>query len=141
MKILFALFIGLAISTTSCISNPFKMQVVKQPQQNWRFHRLVAFHTDEGTSISGHLTAQFRSGLPSGHVDIAAYSPSGEKLKETIAYYTPRILTTSNRRKGGPRFSVELTEKLPAGSTIKIAFHRDEPRPKVKPSHKSNIAH
>jgi len=146
MKIITVFFLGVLVTTlSSCASNThrannFNLEVVKQPNQRWIIKRLIVFPRNDITRISGRLTAHTRIGLPKGHIDIAAYSPSGDLIVETTANYTPSILTRRKKRKGGLRFAAEFSEKLPTDSVIKVAFHRNVLQQKKKPIHRDTIA-
>ena len=140
MKFYAAFLLVAATASCASVGASYSIEVVKQAGQQWRFERLTAYEIDDGTHIRGRLTATQRFGLPTGHVDIAAYSPDGELIEETTTSYRPSFLTHISKRKGGVRFSANLTEKITPGSTIKVAFHRDEPRAKSSPKHIGNIA-
>lgn len=128
-----------SISTVSAGEN-YPVEVVKQENQKWRFQRLNAFYGDDETKVTGRLTAHLSSGLPRGHVDVAAYTPSGELIAETTTNYVPSLLTHTMKKKGGVRFTATFDKALPSDAIVKVAFHRDEPRSKVNPSHNGNIA-
>ncbi len=118
----------------------FNLQTVDQPNLKWRFQRLNAFSTDDATHVSGRLSANNRTNLPRGHVDLAAYDSNGKKLAETVVNYTPSILTRRTQLKGGVRFYATFDQVLPPETVIKIAFHANKPRSKNAPSHDINIA-
>ncbi|MBR9910286.1 MAG: hypothetical protein GYB33_08040 [Gammaproteobacteria bacterium] len=133
------LFSVCSISTVSAGEN-YPVEVVKQENQRWRFQRLNAFQADNKTKVSGLLTAHQLFGLPRGHIDIAAFTPSGKLIAETTTNYVPAILSHKMKKKGGVRFTATFDQVLSPESIVKVAFHRDEPRPKVNPSHSGNIA-
>jgi hypothetical protein len=128
-----------SITTVNAGGN-YPVEVVKQENQKWRFQRLNAFYADEKTTVSGRLTANQHFSLPSGHIDVAAYLPSGELIAETTTNYVPAILTHRIKKKGGVRFATTFDQAMPSDAIIKVAFHRDEPLLKVSPSHSENIA-
>jgi hypothetical protein len=130
---------GLTVSTVWA-GDRYPVEVSRQPDQKWHFQRLTAFTSDGETHISGRLTANLPYGLPRGHVDVAAYSPSGELLAETTTDYVPAILTHTMKKKGGVRFSTTLDKAIPDDAIIKVAFHREPPIAKTKPTHSGNIA-
>jgi len=140
MKYFTAIILVTIVAWPVWASESYDIEVIKQPKQQWHFKRLTAYGSAEGTRVGGRLTAANRFGLPSGHVDIAVYSPSGKLITEMTTDYTPSILTHTMRKKGGLRFSAYLTKKLPPNSVVKVAFHRNDPHLKSSPSHKSNIA-
>lgn len=142
MKLFIAIFFTAMISWPTCAdeNNPISIEIIKNPPTAWQFRRVNTYVSDKGVRIKGRITANQRFGLPAGHVDIAAYSPSGELIAETTAEYTPRLLTYRTMRKGGVRFSAEITKVLPPSSTIKIAFHSKIPVTKQKPTHEKTIA-
>ena len=138
--LLFSILLSAFFIPGSWASNAYSLAVVKQPDQRWQFQRMIAFTADSTTQLSGRLTANLRFGLPHGHVDVAAYTPSGKLIAATTTNYVPAILTHSMKKKGGVRFSVEFDQILPTDAVIKVAFHQAEPYSSVKPSHKGNIA-
>jgi len=140
MKLLTVILMWTVVTISAGASGTYKIEVVKQPQQKWRFQHLMAFASGEGTRVAGRMTATSRSGLPRGHIDVAAFSPTGKLIVETTTNYIPSILTYRQKRKGGVRFSAVLSEKLPPYSVIKVAFHRDRPYARLKPRHAGNIA-
>ena len=118
----------------------FNLQTVDQPNVKWHFKHLNSFSTDDTTRVLGRLTAMNRINLPRGHVDLAAYDSNGKKIAETVANYTPNILTRRAMRKGGVRFYATFDQILPPETVIKIAFHVNESRLSNNPSHDMNIA-
>lgn len=139
-RILCTLLLSICSISTVSAGDNYAVEVVKQENQKWRFQRLNAFYADEKTKVSGRLTANQRFSLPSGHIDVAAYTPAGELIAETTTDYVPAILTHRMKKKGGVRFTATFDQALPSDAIVKVAFHRDEPRSKVNPSHNGNIA-
>lgn len=133
--ILFGLF-----ASTVWASDRYSVEVSRQHDQQWHFRRLTAFTSDGVAHVSGRLTASLPYGLPRGHVDVAAYSPSGELLAETTTDYVPAILPHTMKKKGGVRFSTTLDTGIPDDAIIKVAFHREPPMTKTKPPHSGNVA-
>jgi len=130
-----------AIAAAPVLANEtYTTEIVKQADQRWQLQRVLAYSDQEGTRVSGRMSAIRRFGLPQGHIDVAAYSPSGELLSEATTDYTPSILTRKKKQKGGVRFSVNLSENLPPHSVVKVAFHRNEHSPSSGPKHTNNIA-
>jgi len=140
MKFLTAMLFSTLVAAPVFANESYNTEVVKQNDNRWKIQRVIAYSRQEGTRVSGRITAINRFGLPHGHIDIAAYSPSGELLVQTTTDYTPSILTRKKKRKGGVRFAANLTEKLPSNSIVKVAFHRNEQRPSSGPEHSANIA-
>ncbi len=118
----------------------YPVEVSQQPDQKWHFQRLTAFTSDGLIHVSGRLNASLPIGLPRGHVDVAAYSSSGELLAETTTDYVPAMLTHTMKKKGGVRFSTALDKAIPDDAVIKVAFHREQSIVKTKPTHSGNIA-
>jgi len=139
-KHLIVLMMFTIFATSSWANDQFQVEVSKQPDQKWRFQRLTTFKVDDSVRISGRLTSSLPTWLPRGHVDIAAYSPSGELIAETTTDYVPAVLTHTMKKKGGVRFSATLDKALPADSVVKVAFHREELTVKTNPTHSGNIA-
>ncbi len=143
-------FIGLAASlsfsllassvwATSVNVDSVNIEIVDTPNQKWEFHRVMASENNGALIISGRLNASLVVPRPNGHVDVAAYSPSGEKLAETTTRYVPTLLSPKLSRKGGVRFSATLPGTLPPGTVVKVAFHADTIN-QAAPSHTVNIA-
>jgi hypothetical protein len=132
----------LALLAVAAWANSIKVEVVKVPDQKWSFHRVIAFESKQGITVSGRLNAGPATVLPAGHVDLAAYGPDGQLLAETTTDYSPSMLTPKTRKKGGVRFSAVLSESLPSGSVIKLAFHEDAAASAsvVRPVHAATIA-
>ena len=122
-------------------AEPIALEVVRSPDQRWDFRRLAIFHDSQGMGVAGRLNARTDSGLPSGHVDLAAFGVDGQLLEATTAAYQPGKLTPTTRKKGGVRFVARFASPLPQGALIKVAFHRDGvPSAGEKPAHQDNIA-
>lgn len=116
------------------------IEIVKHPSSAWRFSHVNTYVSDEGVRVKGRMSASHRYGLPRGHIDIAAYTPSGELITETTTSYTPRLLTYRAKRKGGVRFSSTISKELPPNSVIKVAFHSNKSRTKQNPIHEKTTA-
>ena len=114
--------------------------VVTQPNQRWIFQRVSVSSAEDGTRVSGRLTAVRRTGLSKGHVDVAAFSPEGKLLAEVATRYSPSILTRKMKRRGGVHFSVDIPQHLPPNSTIKLSFHDNGVGSSSVPLHTMNIA-
>lgn len=140
MKMVFRLLILIVFSQYSYGQLNYTIETVKQDGIPWQFRQLKVFDSENETIVSGRLTASTRFGLPHGHVDIAVYSKTGERLVETTTNYVPSILTAQKKRKGGLRFSKKLEIKMPEDALIKIAFHKNEPRPPTSPPHAHTVA-
>ena len=139
-KLVTILMLGTLQFTSAWGMESYSVEVVEQPLQKWRFNRVQASPNENGSSIRGRLTSINRFGLPKGHVDIAAYSPSGELLAKTTTSYIPSRLSQRAKRKGGVKFSAQFNDSLPVNSIIKLAFHRNSTSPEAMPVHNINIA-
>jgi len=142
MKLLIAVLLAAVASCTMYAEDDNQLSVAPiTPQASfWRFRNVNAYLMDKGVRIRGHLTASQLFGLPSGHVDVAAYSPDEELIVETTAIYTPWRLTRKTRRRGGVRFLADLAGVIPPGSTIKVAFHANNPGTRSKSQHGKTLA-
>ncbi|MBL4868534.1 MAG: hypothetical protein JKY67_19390 [Pseudomonadales bacterium] len=140
MKLLSIVLFSAAIATPALANETYNTEVVKNTGHKWMIRQVLASSTQKGTRISGRTTAIRRFGLPRGHIDVAAYTPSGELIAEATTDYTPAILTRKKKQKGGVRFAVNLTETLPSNAVVKVAFHPSEKTNSVNPSHQSTIA-
>ena len=121
-------------------SATYNTSVVTQPNQRWIFQRVSVSSAEDGTRVSGRLTAVRRTGLSKGHVDVAAFSPEGKLLAEVATRYSPSILTRKMKRRGGVHFSVDIPQHLPPNSTIKLSFHDNGVGSSSVPLHTMNIA-
>lgn len=124
---------GIAVDSVSTSSN------------QWFFQQLSAQQTGNTVTVRGRLKPG-AGALPSssGHVDIAMRDAQGKLLAETTADYFPGDARRA-RLNNGAQFTAHLTVALPAGvlpagSAVKVAFHRSEPRPSGAPVHSQNIA-
>ena len=140
MKLLLAFLTGAVMATPVWATETYDTEIIKQAELKWHFRSVVARSINDTTRVSGRLTAFNHIGLPHGHVDVAAFSPSGELITETTTEYKPALLTHRSKLNGGIRFSVEIGQALPADSVIKVAFHRNEPLPRANLVHTVNIA-
>lgn len=137
---LLVFLISVILSSLSWAGSAYKVGVSKHANQHWQIQHLVASRVDGSVKVIGRVTTGLPMKLPRGHIDIAAYSPEGRLLLETTTNYVPEFLTHSMIKRGGLQFSAILGETLPADTLIKVAFHRNDPRDRAKPSHLENIA-
>jgi len=140
MKLITTLLLVFAMASPALAKESITTEIIKQPGQKWHFQDVASYKSNGNAHVSGRLTANTRFGLPRGHIDIAAYSPSGRLISETTTDYSPSILTYRMKLKGGVRFSADLPESLPANSVVKIAFHQDERPHQLNSVHTDNIA-
>lgn len=140
MKLLSFVLFSAAIATPALANDTYNTEVVKNADHKWMIRHVLASSTQDGTRISGRMTATRRFGLPRGHIDVAAYTPSNELITEATTDYTPAILTRKKKQKGGVRFAINLTETLPSNAVIKVAFHPSEKATSINPSHRSTVA-
>ena len=136
-KFIIALLISTCVFSTAQADN-ISVEVVQQPDQQWQFQKLRAVTSNKTTRVLGRLTSHHSKYLPAGHVDVAAFSTTGELLATSTTDYTPSVLTRRAKRRGGVRFSTAFEQSLPADSIIKVAFHRDKPQSTLKPLHDQN---
>lgn len=139
MRFFSVLLLTAAMTAGARAGDSFPVDVVKPQSQNWHFLRVLAVQSGDVVHVSGRMTAFKRHGLPKGHIDIAAYDADGRLLAETTTHYLPTLLTPEARRNGGVRFSARLEQRLPPGSRVSLAFHREK-AVDSSPSHSGNIA-
>ena len=139
MKFLTTIVLSAALAAPVFANETYDTTIVTQPNQRWIFQRVSASSVEEGTRITGRLTAVRRKGLSKGHVDVAAYSPEGKLLAEATTRYSPSILTRKMKRRGGVHFSADIPQQLPAYSVIKLSFHENKVG-SSSPLHAMNIA-
>ena len=94
MKLLIAVLLAAVASCTMYAEDDNQLSVAPiTPQASfWRFRNVNAYLMDKGVRIRGHLTASQLFGLPSGHVDVAAYSPDEELIVDSREELLVRIL-------------------------------------------------
>jgi len=80
-----------SISTVSTGENS-PVEVVKQENKKWRFQRLKAFIANDKTKVSARLKDPQCFGLPWGHIDIAAFLPSGVLIAKTTTDHVPAVI-------------------------------------------------
>ena len=120
-KFLVSLLLGSCVIASAWAGENYSVEIVPQPDQEWRFQKLMAYSADASTKVSGRLTSSLPMGLPRGHVDVAAYSQSGQLIAETTTDYVPSMLTHTMKKKGGVQFSAwepggRRTSGFPHGS-------------------------
>ena len=118
----------------------YSTTIVTVPNERWTFKRVLVSSAEDGTRVSGRLTAVRRAGLSKGHVDVAAFSPDGMLIAEVAARYSPSILSRKIKRKGGVHFSVDIPQQLPPHSMIKLSFHENDVGYSSVPLHPVNIS-
>lgn len=130
----------LLLLVSSAWAEPVSIEVVKTPHQAWQFHRLNVSQNQSGIIVSGRINASVTSRRPPmGHIDLAAYALNGDLITELTTRYLPKLLSPGYQRRGGARFSAFISQYLPSGSVIKVAFHEDDVLPK-NPVHAFTIA-
>lgn len=140
MKYLASIILSALVVTTSWASQNYSVNVVEQAQQKWRFQHVFAYTSNGETVVRGRLTSHKRSGLPRGHVDVAAYSSSGELIAETTTNHILGMMSRTQKKRGGARFSASFEKKLPADAVIKLAFHRATSESTPTTMHSNTIA-
>ncbi len=140
MKRIFVSVLSLIISASVFSNDSFQVESVTQSNLKWQFQRIQVFQAELGVHINGRLNAQSLVGLPRGHVDMAAYTQSGELLATANSDSSVSLLTNKLKQKGGVHFSLYLTQAIPATSIIKLAFHEGDYLPSQS-AHDGNIAH
>ena len=122
-------------------AQPLSIDSVSTSDAQWFFHNLKAEKTDNTVMVRGRIKPG--SGVlstVSGHVDITIYDADGKLLAETTAEYFPNNVRRA-MQKNGAAFEARLNASAPFGSTVKVAFHRNQQTTTSPPSHDKNIAH
>lgn len=137
MKLIIIFFLTSLTTLSSWASGnpPIAIDMVNHPSKKWRFTDVKTYANDEGVRVKGYITADHTFGLPTGYVNISAYSSNGELISETTSKYFPGKLRYKAGRKGKVRFSTVITKKIPPNSMIKIAFHSSKPGAESSPIH------
>lgn len=139
-KYFIALILGAHAVLIAGASNAYPIIIVPQPDRQWHFQNVVAYVDHDATQVLGQLNSANLGGLPKGHIDLAAYTASGDLIEATTTPYAPAILAHSLKKKGGVYFSASFSQPLPSDAIVKVAFHREPSRTTEIPSHASNIA-
>jgi len=124
MKFYILILLLLGFVAPAFAGEPFDVRIVRPSDESLQIQRVTTARTAVGVVVHGRITAARPQYLPAGHVDIATYRADGTLLVETTAMVRPHNLSRQAKRKGGVRFSAELLGVVPAGSTIKLAYHR-----------------
>ena len=133
MKILTLLFFTTLYLNAAYADEALTIELIDKPAQKWKLQDVSVEATAQGTQVSGLLTAFHRFGLPSGHLDIVACTPSDDLIALTTTDYTPPFLTHREMKQGGIRFSTTFNQQLPTDTIIKVTFHRGQVRPQSDP--------
>lgn len=72
--------------------------------------------------IRGSVKCHRFRGFSRGHIDIAIVSAEGEVLQSLSALYYPRVIPRKVGRES--RFHIDFPLKPPAGTVVRLAFHR-----------------
>ncbi|NLD38554.1 MAG: hypothetical protein GX654_16970 [Desulfatiglans sp.] len=132
-KIRIVIFTGLIIllltgfscaSTKVNLLNNKSVKLEKVSDQGVRIMKVFVHKENDEMQISGIVKNTSFVPVTSGHVDIAVISPEGVILQKISANYLPGTLSNRKRHHQGSRFSADLQSVPPAGSTVRIAFHK-----------------
>lgn len=118
-------FSGCTSSRLNLIDNG-TFYLEQEPSSNISIFRVHAYLDGDELVINGRVKRRCASFIGvGGHIDIAIVSPEGEILEQVSTFYIPRIIP--RKRAGlisGSHFEVRLPAVPPAGSTIRVKFHR-----------------
>jgi hypothetical protein len=134
------IFLLTSCASTKDLSSDVSVFLPKPANSIWEIHdaRLTMYSDD--IFVRGKLFPNAWSGLPNGHIDVAAYAPSGKLLFENALPWKRSSSLIRKRRFRGPiRFFGEINVPLPPDSIVVLAFHSGNRFPKREESHK-NIA-
>ncbi|KGJ94192.1 hypothetical protein [Thalassotalea sp. ND16A] len=84
---------------------------------------MTAFKENGFIKVSGHMKPSKSFAARKGHIDVKVFTQEGNLFLSTTAPLGQRVM-----RKGGDYFSIELTEELPKGAVVKVAFHNANSR-------------
>lgn len=124
MKIFTLILFSIVSVSPVFAGEPFEILIVRPAGETLRIQRVTTSKIPTGILVHGRVTASRVQYLPAGHVDIAAYAPDGVLIAEATAMVCPPNLSRQAKRKGGVRFSGEVDGVFPAGTTIKLVYHR-----------------
>ena len=118
-------FMGCA-SDRSNLTESGIVYIERMPSSNKSILGVQAFADNDQLVINGRVkrhSASFVDG--GGHIDIAVVGPEGDIIEQVSTKYVPRIIPRRKMRgMRGSYFEVRLPDVPPAGSTVRIAYHR-----------------
>jgi hypothetical protein len=138
--IFFTLLSIILLNACATVQSQYKYQVIYPDTKHVKFTFLTTQEKNSSTQLQGSLFHKPKTPVrESGHIDIATYLPDGKLFSETIAHYKTPINGNYEWSKTGVRFYAPLG-RLPAGSTIKLAFHVETNPQNPLTEHGVNIA-
>jgi hypothetical protein len=126
MNILKPFILAMIVAQPALAGNEFSVESNIDKVDKWKFHRVSVYRDADSVNVFGRMNASLYTRRPQGHIDVFAYSPEGILLEKQSVNYSPKLLSTRVKRKGGVKFNVGLSRNLPNGSVIKVSFHRNE---------------
>jgi hypothetical protein len=138
--VIYAFLLNVAVILPACAADDLPKVEVVITEPVWQFSQIRVSEQDSIMIVSGRMNTHSHVGLPSGHVDIAVWSPKDELIAETTTNHSPILLTRGELQREGVRFLATLSGAIPRDAIIKIAFHRDPPKTKVVPAHFETVA-
>jgi hypothetical protein len=139
MKRLSIFLLVFFIYTPVWSGSDYNIEVAKTAKFSPYFRYLNAWSEDGKVQIYGRLSLASMVRASRGHIDVAAYSSSGQLIEETTAEYFPKYISRKSRRRGA-KFSAELSQNIPKDAVIKVAFHSEAFKPRPKPTHLATVA-
>ena len=119
-------FMGCALDRLNLAESGI-VQIERMPSSNKSILGVKAFADNDQLVINGRVkrhSASFVDG--GGHIDIAVVGPEGAILEQLSTRYVPRIIPRWKMRgMRGSYFEVRLPDVPPAGSTVRIAYHKN----------------
>lgn len=105
-----------------------RVEVLPQPQQKWLLANVAVKEHSRHIHVRGRVIPRSWTQRPRGHIDIAAYSLSGDVIFESATRYQKTLSFFHGRFRMGivNRFNAEITEKFEEVAEIKVAFHQSE---------------
>ena len=118
-------FMGCASGRSNLIESGI-VYIERIPSGNRSILGVQAFAENDQLVINGRVKRHSSSFVDGeGHIDIAVVGPEGDILEQVSTQYVPRIIPTRKMRGvRGSYFGVSLPDVPPAGSTVRIAYHR-----------------
>ena len=132
LRIWLVLMIASVIMTgLGCASNRVNLlkdgtvELERIPSKGYYISYVNIYQNRDALVVYGHVKRRSRVGDSSGHVDIAIVSPNGKVLEQISTLYKPRIILTRKMHTRKSTFEVRLPTIPPAGSLVRVAYHRD----------------
>jgi hypothetical protein len=133
MKIrIFCVAVSILTAHCSYAETAIRVDVIKPDHISLALKNVGTKLTSEGLYVGGNLVSNSSGVIPAGHIDIVLLDSRGVALAEKFVQYNPQQPpqlprnSKSTLRNRGAAFHAVLAESLPAGSVIRVSYHRGD---------------